>query len=153
MRRPLVVACALLLALTGCTVEASTNPPTMAPDDGVATSTPVDGAVALWELAPGQNLNESTTSLAILVTRLECNSGVTGSVNPPAVTVTDESIIITATVSPVASGVASCQGNDQVAHQLDLPEPLGDRRLIDGACADPEAGGTVFCETDERYAP
>jgi len=42
---------------------------------------------------------------------------------------------------------------NQVPYELTLPDPLGDRRLIDGACADSKASRTIFCDSDERDAP
>ena len=88
-----------------------------------------------------------------MVTRLSCTSGVTGDVDTPEAAVTSAEIVITFTVSPVQTGVASCPDNDQVEYLIELPEPLGDRQLIDGACTATEAVATVFCESDVRFSP
>ncbi len=114
---------------------------------------PGGSATAVWELAPQQTIDDSTTTVTMLVSRLGCNDGVTGTVNEPSVQVTDEQVIITVTVSPGEPLAANCQGNDQVAYELTLTESLGDRALIDGACTTTDAAATVFCESDVRYAP
>ncbi|WP_439566053.1 hypothetical protein [Microcella sp.] len=57
------------------------------------------------------------------------------------------------TVSPLQTGAAGCPGNDQVEYVVELPEPLGDRRLIDEACVSTEAANTVYCEISARFAP
>ncbi|MGB3829325.1 MAG: hypothetical protein WA962_11170, partial [Ornithinimicrobium sp.] len=57
-------------------------------------------AVATWDLASRQILGANTTTFTAMVTRLGCNSGVTGNSNDPAIESTDEEIVITFTVSP-----------------------------------------------------
>lgn len=112
-----------------------------------------DRATAVWEVAPQQQLDASTTEIAVLVTRLGCNSGVTGTVNDPTISITDDDLVITFTVSPGQPEAADCQGNDQVPYLLTLPQPLGEHRLIDGACESTEARSTVFCESAVRHSP
>ena len=147
-----VVTGALLGALTGCVAVAMPER-TATPPDGVQVSAPVAGEVAVWDVAPGHRIDEGTTAVAVLVTRLGCNDGVTGAVNPPRVTVSPTDIAIAFTVSPLQTGAAGCPGNDQVEYVVELPEPLGDRPLIDEACVSTEAANTVYCETDVRFAP
>ena len=89
---------------------------------------------------------DDATSFTAEVTRLDCNSGVTGQVNDPRVEESEETITIT--VSPSKAGAADCQGNDAVAHEVRLSAPLGGRTLVDGACASTEAGETTFCAPD-----
>lgn len=144
---------ALLGAMVGCGPVSSVDDPTIVPDGSPTTSAPLDSVIAIWELAPGQSLNERTRSITTVVTRLGCNSGVTGTVNEPTIVFTPTDAIIAFTVSPGPPDIAACQGNDHVAYEIALPEPLGDRSLIDGACEDSDASRTVFCETDERYTP
>jgi len=57
-------------------------------------------AAATWDLAPNQTLDADTTSFTALVTRLGCNSGVTGDVNDPDIELTDAEVVLTFTVSP-----------------------------------------------------
>lgn len=110
-----------------------------------------DRATAVWELAPQQQLDATSTEIAVLVTRLGCNSGVTGTVNEPTVELTETEAVITFTVSPGPPEAANCQGNDQVPYVLTVPRGLDDLTLIDGACASTEARTTVYCETDIRH--
>ena len=104
--------------------------------------------VATWQPAPGQQVADDATSFTAEVTRLDCNSGVTGEVNDPRVEESEETITITFTVSPSKAGAADCQGNDAVAYEVRLSAPLGRRTLVDGACASTEAGETTFCAPD-----
>lgn len=129
-----VMVATLLLATSGCTiVEALDN-----------------RAPAWWELAPSPTLDSNATTLSVLVSRRGCNDGVTGTVNDPEMTFTDTDIVITFTVSPGEPSSATCPGNDQVDHEISLPEPVGGRQLRDGACASEDARGTIFCDTDVR---
>ncbi|WP_369054907.1 hypothetical protein [Kineococcus terrestris] len=106
-------------------------------------------ATATWQLAPGQGLQDDATTFTALVTRLGCNNGVTGQVNDPLVEESDDTVTITFTVSPGASREAvTCQGNEEVSYDVQLPAPLAGRILVDGACASTEAGQTVMCEPD-----
>ena len=135
--RVMVMSVALLAAVSGCAVIEALD--TRAP--------------AWWQLAPHQSLDPDSTSVTVLVSRIGCNDGITGTVNPPDVSVSDSEIVISMTVSPGEPSSATCPGNDQVAFEIELPEPLGDRRLVDGACENSDARRTIWCETDIRYAP
>lgn len=109
---------------------------------------------ATWRLAPEAVLTAETRTVEILVSRVECNSGFTGTVNEPSVVFRDDDVIITVTVSPGSPEVADCQGNDEVPYTVELSRALGDRELIDGGCeSGREAVGTVFCETAVRGGP
>lgn len=111
-------------------------------------------AAATWDLAPEQTLDANTTTFTAMVTRLSCNSGVTGDPNDPAIEITEDQIVITFTVSPGEPSSADCQGNDQVSQEVELPEVLGDRELVDGACASSEVSSTEPCQpSGVRYAP
>lgn len=111
-------------------------------------------ATAVWVLAPDQALDADASGFTAGVTRLGCNSGVTGTVNDPDIQVTEDEVVVTFTVSPGPPAAADCPGNDEVAYDVELPAPLGDRSLIDGACLGEEAGDTVFCEpSGVRFRP
>lgn len=84
--------------------------------------------------------------LTALVTRLDCDSGVTGTVNDPDIELADDEVLLTFTVTPGDPAGGGCQGNDEVACQVQLPEALGDRALVDGACASTRAGDTASCQ-------
>lgn len=100
---------------------------------GVVMADPGAKAPATWELAPDQALTADSTSFTALVTRTGCNGGVTGEANAPDVELTNEQLIITFTVSPGEPPLgADCPGNDTVSYEVELPESVGDRSLVDG---------------------
>ena len=112
-------------------------------------------ADASWTLAPGQEVGPTSEQLQVLVTRVGCNSGVTGKVEEPEVEVKSDRVIVTFVVSPGEPGSADCQGNPEVPFLLTLPEPLGNRALADGQClGNDEVAGTAFCaDGGLRYQP
>lgn len=113
-----------------------------------------DGAAAMWDLGAGQTIDAGTTTFVVTVTRVECNNGVTGTVNAPDVTTSDDDVVITFTVSPVQDGPAACPGNDGVAYEVRLPEAIGDRALVDGGCVSTGAGDAAACtRAAARRAP
>ena len=116
---------------------------------------PGSTASAVWNLAPGQDLDARTTTVDVLVTRVGCNSGVTGTVVKPEIQLEDDRVIVAFSVQPGEPASADCQGNPEVAYSLTLPEPLGSRQLVDGQClTDEDAARTVFCDDGGvRYAP
>jgi hypothetical protein len=116
---------------------------------------PDDSAAATWTVAPNQEIDASTSELRLLVSRLGCNSGVTGEVQKPDVRVDDEQVVLTFAVEPDEPSSATCQGNDQVPYDVVLPEPLGDRSLVDGQCvSNGEASDTSFRQPNGvRYSP
>lgn len=93
-------------------------------------------ATATWDLGPGQSLDVDTTTFTALVTRVGCNSGVTGDVNDPVIDVSDHEVVITFTVSPGEPSEATCPSNEYVPYEVELPEMLGDRELVDGQSND-----------------
>jgi hypothetical protein len=96
-------------------------------------------------VGPDQTLDAQTSTFTADVTRLGCNDGVTGTVNDPNIDVTDDEVVVTFTVSPGPPDIAGCPGNEEAPYQVQLPEPLGDRSMTDGACVDGEARDTSFC--------
>ncbi|MEU4420783.1 hypothetical protein AB0F81_09160 [Actinoplanes sp. NPDC024001] len=93
-------------------------------------------------------MQRSSTTFTALVSRLGCNSGVTGEVLAPRIEPRRSEVVVTFSVAAKPPGeVASCQGNDQVPYEVDLGEPLNGRPLVDGQCRGP-AAGTSFCEPD-----
>lgn len=132
MRSMLGATAAIVLALAGCGILPGATSP------------------AVWELAPEQVVDAETTTLSVLVTRVACNSGVTGTVNEPTVDRTDGELVITFTVSPGDPPAADCPSNDLVEYVIELDEPVGDRVLVDGACRTTDAADTVFCDSEIR---
>lgn len=112
-------------------------------------------AAAVWTVAPGQQLGAETVEFTALVNRVGCNGGVTGEPQEPDARLGDEEVVVTFTVTPGEPAAADCQGNDDVAYDVVLPEPLGERRLVDGQCEpEGEASGNSSCRPDGvRYPP
>ncbi|WP_139217883.1 hypothetical protein [Micromonospora phaseoli] len=122
-----------------------------------STSTPLiaGGDAAVWSLGPDQSLQRSSTKFIALVSRLGCNSGVTGQVLAPEIHKSESEVVVAFSVAPKQPGAAACPGNDQVPYEVDLGEPLRDRALADGQCL--PGGGAVttsFCATGPtRFRP
>ena len=136
----------MVLGLVGCASE---------PRDTAPAGPGAAGDAAVWVTGPDQDLDPSSTGFTALVSRLGCNSGVTGEVLSPDIRVTEAEVVVTFSVAPERSGAADCQGNDQVPYEVSLPEPLGERALVDGQCLEGGAAGTTsFCQPDAtRWAP
>lgn len=135
---------ALVAMLAGCTGGSLVDSGEVGADG--------DNAPAVWELASERRLDDSATSFTVLVSRLGCNSGVTGTVNSPTIVLFETEVVVTFSVSPGEPEIADCRGNDQIPYEVTLPEPLGERVLIDGACE--KGGGLVVCESRGiRYSP
>ena len=114
-----------------------------------------DTAAAFWTLAPGQGVGPASRQLQVLVTRVGCNSGVTGEVQEPEVELKSNRVIVTFVVTPGEPGSADCQGNPEVPFLPTLPEPLANRALVDGQClTNDEVANTSFCaDGGLRYEP
>ncbi len=99
-------------------------------------------------------MTSRTTSLVLRVTRLECSGGKTGDLLEPVVSSGDNEIIIRTDAAPLGGGNHTCPGNDSVEVTVILPEPVGDRSLVDAACLQGEAVRTSFCATGAvRWTP
>lgn len=111
-------------------------------------------APATWTVQAADHLGPDTTSFTALVSRLGCNNGVTGDVHDPEVSVEPGRVVVTFAVDPIETD-ASCPDNDDVPYEVVLPEPLGDRSLVDGQCASgADASHTALCRPDGiRYSP
>ena len=86
---------------------------------------------ATW--TPGQDINETTFEFEALVTERACASGQSseGRVVQPRVVSTPTSVTIIFGVGRL-EGPQDCQGNEASRYPVRLPEPLGDRELLDG---------------------
>ena len=71
--------------------------------------------------------------LTAVVSRLGCANGVTGEVHEPEVSLEDDAVVVAFSVDPITTD-ASCPDNDEVPYEVVLPEPLGDRSLVDRQC-------------------
>jgi hypothetical protein len=130
----------LLVLVSALVVACSQQPPS---DDR-------PGDPATWYLAKKETLNGSSTSFTAVVSRFGCNDGSTGDVLPPEIEMTESEVVVTFMVSPKQTGAATCPGNSYVRFRVHLPEPLGDRSLVDGECrGEHGASTTAVCWRDE----
>ena len=110
-----------------------------------------DGDAATWTVTDGAVTSE-TQQFEALVTRLGCAGGLTGEVLEPDISVGSDEVTIEFAVESI-SGDQTCPGNDQVAVNVDLGEPIGERKLVDGQCSS-EAATTAFCSDGGiRWSP
>jgi hypothetical protein len=81
------------------------------------------------------------------VRRHRRSGGVAGEVFEPIVEVGETDIIVTFfDVSRDSDLEQTCPGNDEVPYELELGEPIGQRRVLDGSCrSGGEAASTSFC--------
>ena len=89
--------------------------------------------LAMFRLAPGQQLTPEMTEVEVLVTELACNSGqdARGRVRVERIIPGDSSVIVVMATAP-RDDAQACPDNPETPFLLELPEPLGDRALLDG---------------------
>jgi hypothetical protein len=135
-------------------VESTGSDPTAtAPETTIPGATsPVEGDTAVWSIDPSTPVAGTDQSFTAMVSRLGCSGGVTGDVHAPEVTIGATEIAVEFRVAPLdPEGAYNCPGNDLVPYEVELGQPIGDRTLVDGACAG-EAGTTSFCwDGDVRW--
>lgn len=123
-------------------------------DDGV-------GDAARWSLqsqtssGPTQTLQPEMSIFTAHVERLGCSGGVTGTVFDPQIALRDDEVVITFMVNELPDGPQLCPGNDQIAVEVDLGEPIGNRTLVDGSCVSGTAAAPTGACSDgsARWTP
>jgi hypothetical protein len=141
------------LLVSGCS---GSSPPSSGQSPSDAPEHETAGSAAVWELPAGTTLNANSTTFAALVSRLGCAGGETGQVLSPDIRAVDGQVIVTFQVASLPEGsTKTCQSNKQVAYDVVLNEPLGDKVLYDGACLDgaPAAATSLCLPNGERYQP
>lgn len=132
------------------------------PDVSVTTpappSAPEPGDPATWRIDPGALPSPTASTFTVLVTRIDCHSGETGRVLRPGLALDEEKIVVTFTVeAETGGGDFTCQGNEEVAQEVDVGGPIGDRALVDGSCLPGGAadGLTSTCDAGDgiRWQP
>jgi len=145
----------LLLGLTGAAVLAVS---------GCGGGESTDDAPASWSLhnpgtpvAEDSQVSATTREFTAFVKRTGCSSGYTGTVLAPTIETSAVQVVVTFSVPAIESGNYVCPGNPAVPYQVVLPEPLGDRSLIDGRCTDAKVANYAYCRTPHgpgvRYVP
>ena len=101
----------------------------------------------MWTITSGDKITSTSSSFTAQVTRLGCNNGVTGEVFAPQVTLAESEIVVTFSVEALPDGEYTCPGNDVVPYIVAVGEAIGNRPLVDGACAmGSDAESTTFCD-------
>jgi hypothetical protein len=100
-----------------------------------------EGAEAAhWELVPGQELTPETRVVDVEVHEQACASGASpdGRISGPAVVPLEDAIIVILGTRP-PPGPQTCLPGPAATIRIELPEPLGDRQLLDGSTFPAEA--------------
>jgi hypothetical protein len=104
-------------------------------------------SLATWTLDPDAPApNDLATSFAALVTERSCTGGkaMGERLLPPTISYLPDTIRVVFSARPLAGG-HDCPGNPPTRVVVELREPVGDRRLVDGAFfppADPSVPAT-----------
>jgi hypothetical protein len=112
-----------------------------------------NGGTAIWNIESAESITPEATSLAALVERLGCANGETGRVLEPVIAAGDDELVITFFVEAFPAGDYNCPGNDRVPYLIELGEPVGQRRIVDGGCRHSDAAGTSHCDAEVRWEP
>jgi hypothetical protein len=98
---------------------------------------------ATWQLAPDVPFpNRASTRFKALVSETTCTSGRTadGRVLPPAILTSATEVLVIFAVRPPppsANGLEACPAPPPTRVEVTLPEPLGNRPLLDGGVSPP----------------
>ena len=143
-----------LIAVVVCLAMAASGCSSARPDPGRANAASPEpgesvsnaGDTASWELLNAAEITPESTVLHLGVRRIECASGVTGTVLEPELQITGEQILIRTSVESQEPGAYTCPGNNVVPITVNLPSPMGERELFDAACLDTDRLSTAFCD-------
>jgi hypothetical protein len=94
--------------------------------------------IGSFRLAPDAELGPDATEIPLLVTERACNSGedARGRIEVSSIDEDDDSVTVILAVRPRLGG-HECPSNPETPFLLILPEPLGDRALLDGSSVPP----------------
>lgn len=107
------------------------------------------GDEAVWYVASLDGVSPHSRGLDVVVSRTGCSGGLQGTPEKPVIDVGATTIVVTFRISPHVTGADTCEGTAGVPYHVRLPQPLGERRLVDGEChRGSEANATAFCSPD-----
>ena len=141
-----IAVLAALLSTAGCSLPGGVDDPVVVESPVGGTAAGDVGETAVWELADPSGVSPQSEQVDLLVSRLECASGVTGATLPPVVSLGEADVVIRVDASWNGTSGGTCPANDLVPVTVQLGEPLGQRALVDGACLREDAAGTASCE-------
>ena len=99
------------------------------------TSLPQGLNTVEWRIDPSaEPLTPNSTQIGVLATEQECVSGqaMGDRLLGPEVVITETAVLIAFAANPPPGGSQTCPGNPELAVVVELPEPLGDREVLDG---------------------
>ena len=137
---------AALLSPAGCSSPGEVDDPVVVESPIVGTAAREVGETAVWELADPSSVSPRSEQVDLLISRLECASGVTGATLPPIVSLGEADVVIRVDASWNATSGGTCPANDLVPVTVPLGEPLGQRALVDGACLREDTARTTSCQ-------
>ena len=154
--RSVLTLTGVAVVLVACTVVPTPTPrplptPTR-PDPGPGP--PTDPHPATWALDPDEAIGPGTTEFTAWVTEQGCASGQSsaGRIVGPDIQTSTDAVVITFRVRPLSDNVVTCPGHPPAPVSVELPQPLGDRRLLDGGREPPQeppiCAGPLSCESD-----
>lgn len=87
-----------------------------------------------WRVDPDAPLDESATTLSIVVSEVDCASGqeLGDRLRGPQVVMTADAVRIAFAAEPPPGDAFTCPSNPEATVIVELPEPLGDRVIIEG---------------------
>lgn len=96
--------------------------------------TPQDLHTVDWRLDPETPPDPSATTVTVLVTEQECVSGqeLGDRLLDPQVVLTNDSLRLAFAAEPPPGDAFTCPSNPETQVTVELPEPLGDREIIEG---------------------
>jgi hypothetical protein len=100
-----------------------------------APSLPSGASPAVWLYDPDQPApGPDTTSFKALVTEQACSGArdIRGLLLPPMIEYLEFQVTVSLYLEPLPPGAHECPGNPTTPFVIELAEPLGERRLVDG---------------------
>jgi hypothetical protein len=93
------------------------------------------GPALWWVASKALPLPPETTVVPAQIREVACASGRSpeGRVLDPLIFSSEDAVLVTFWVRRAPGGGQDCQGNPELATLIQLPEPLGDRKLLDGS--------------------
>jgi hypothetical protein len=119
--------------------------PSTGPSSTVVPPAPTAG----WQLGP-DGAGRADASFVAGVTRSECSGGSSFDVGPPIVEMGASEVVVTFRPPELPPANRTCLGNVPSIVEVHLPEPLGDRVLVDGGCLEDGRLPPNLCE---RWRP
>jgi hypothetical protein len=119
----------LLCATSACSL--------LLPSPSLDTASP-----ARWELDPEEMPGPADTTFVAFVQEIGCASGraIEGKLLPPVVEYGEDEIVVRLYLEPPEGDAHECPLPPPTRFEIQLREPIGNRRLVDGSGSQPPGG-------------